>query len=359
MSGYNARMRAAFACIFSLFCASPTFAAEPLLGFNYPVWSREGYGSEAAAKSLRALAATGAGWVALTPTLYVKSREDSNPIATDQTPSDESLRAAIRAARAAGLQVVLKPHVDRLDGGDRAWLAPRQPARWFAAYRLRILRYAALAKEENCGLFVVGTELAWLTLPQHWAAWRALIADVRAVYPGPLTFAANWHSAAHVGFWRELDYVGIDGYYPVVNSSPRLMRAELDVWALEAEAVAHAAGRPLLFTEVGISSQRGAQLRPWDYGDFGPVDDAVQADYIEAFLGAFGRRSNFAGLLAWDWEDVPAPPGDKSMNIRGKPAFDVISSAFRAARRTPPPAVPHAPAAARAAAVMSDAEFLR
>ncbi len=353
MSGYNARMRAVFACILSLFCAAPASAAEPLLGFNYPVWSRDGYGSAAAAASLRALAATGAGWVALTPTLYVKDRRDSAPAPTESTPSDDSLRAAIRAARAAGLQVVLKPHVDLLDGGDRAWLSPRDPARWFAAYRAQILRYAALAHEEGCGLFVVGTELSLLTLPQHWRAWRALIAEVREVYPGPLTFAANWHSAAHVGFWRELDYVGIDGYYPVAAASPRLMRAELDVWALEAEAVAHAAGRPLLFTEIGIASQRGAQRRPWDYRDFGAVDDAVQADYFETFLDVFGRRANFAGMLAWDWEDAPAPPGDKSMNLRGKPALHVLEQVFHAARQ--PPSVSHAPAAARVSAVMEEA----
>jgi hypothetical protein len=351
-------MRAALAAVLLASAAPNARAADAVLGFNYPVWSRDGYGQAQAARSLQDLAATGAGWVALTPTLYAKDRTDSALEATAATASDDSLRAAIRAARAAGLQVALKPHVDFVGGGVRALLNPKDPKAWFAAYRARILGYARLAREEKCGLFVVGTELALLTLPQHWAAWRALIRDVRAEYPGPVTYAANWEAAEYVGFWRDLDYVGIDGYYPIAGSSPKLLRAGWEAWALEVEAVARTAGRPLLFTEIGLSSQRGAALRPWDYGDFGAADDAVQAAYLQAFLETFSGRSNFAGFLGWSWYDAPAPPGDKSMNVRGKPALDVLSSAFRAARALPPPSPPHAPAAARAATVMAGARAL-
>lgn len=352
-------MRAA-ALLACLSLAPSAGAAEPVLGFNYPVWSTDGYAGASAARAMRDLAATGAGWVALTPTLYVKDRGDAEVAATSATASDDSLRAAIRAARAAGLRVALKPHVDIAGGGVRALMNPKDPARWFALYRARLLAYARLAHEERCGLFVVGTELALLTLPQHTATWRALIRDVRSQFPGPLTYAANWEAAGYVGFWRDLDYVGIDGYYPVVGSSPALLRAGLETWALGAEAVAHLAGRPLLFTEVGIASQSGAELRPWDYGDFGAANDGVQTAYLQAFLDVFGRRSNFAGFLAWSWYDADAPAGDKSMNVRGKPALGVLESAFRAAKTAPgvpPPAPPHALAAARANAVMSGVEF--
>lgn len=331
-------------------------AAAPMLGFNYPVWSRDGYASATAARSLKDLAATGAGWVALTPTEYVKDQHDSELAATDATPSDDSVRAAIRAAHAAGLKVALKPHVDLAAGGARAWLDPKDPKRWFVLYDAMILRYAKIAHEEKCELFVVGTELALLTLPQHWAAWSALIRDVRAAAPGlPLTYAANWEAAEYVGFWRDLDYVGIDAYYPIVGTSPALLRAGWETWALGAEAVALTAGRPLLFTEVGISSQRGAELRPWDYGNFGDADNGIQTAYLQAFLDAFRGRSNFAGFLAWDWCDAPAPAGDKTMNVRGKPALDVLTAAFRASRATPPPSPPHAPVVARAVALLSEA----
>ncbi len=341
-----------------LLVASSLSAAPPILGFNYPVWSREGYASAAAADALQDLAATGAGWVALTPTLYQRDRRDSDPAAGPRTPSDDSLRAAIRAAKAAGLKVALKPHVDIEGGGVRALIEPRDPERWFAAYDARMLRYARLAREERVDLFVVGTELALLTLPPRGRDWRELIARVRAIYPGPLTYAANWEAAQAVTFWRELDYVGIDAYYPVPFARPALMRAGLEAWSLEAEAIARAAGKPLLLTEVGIASCRGAQRSPWGYGG-GRADDRLQADYFRAVLDAFLPRRGFAGLLVWQWTERDAAPGDSSMSVRAKPALAVLSRAFRASRAPQPPPEPaHGPARERAAAVLSQAELL-
>jgi hypothetical protein len=294
--------------------------------------------------------------------LYVKDRTDSTVTATDATPDDDSLRAAIRAAKARGLKVVLKPHVDELSGGTRAWIEPKDPAPWFATYRVPLLRYARLAREEGCSLFVVGTELSFLTAPQHWGAWRALIRDVRAEYPGPLTYAANWHSVVHVGFWRDLDYVGVDAYYPNVGGKNRTV-LKLGWLPVEAElkAVSAASGRPILFTEFGIASQKGANLKPWEWKDFGPVDLDQQTAYLETFFGAFAGKSYVAGFLNWAWDADPAHQGpqDKSMSVRGKPAAALLEDLFRGARASsPPPAPPHALAAARAAAVMAGAPAL-
>ena len=340
-----------------LLAAGSARASESVLGFNLPEWSREGYGGAAQRKQLRELAATGATWVALTPSVYVRDRRDSVVAATENTPSDESIRAAIRAARALGLKVVLKPHVDMLGGGARALIEPRDAALWFSSYRAYILEYARIAREENCSLFVVGTELALLTTPKHWGAWRALIADVRAEYPGPLTYAANWHSAELVGFWRELDYIGIDAYYPVMGGSDRaLLRFGWLPVVAAVYALSAANGRPVLFTEFGLASQKGANLRPWDYSDFGAVDLGVQAAYVQTFLEAFATRPFVAGFLNWAWDSNPGGPADKSMSLRGKPALDSFTGVLRAANRTSAYAAPpHAPAAARAALIMAGA----
>lgn len=335
-------------------------AGEPILGFNFPEWSRDGYGGPASQSQLKQLAATGAGWVALTPTLFVRDRRDSTVAASPNTPSDESLRSAIRAAHALGLKVALKPHVDNLQGGARAWLEPRDAAAWFASYDRLMLGYARLAREERCELLVVGTELALLETPNHWKAWRELISAIRAEYPGPLTYAANWHSAELVGFWRDLDYIGIDAYYPVAGGAHRAL---LKIGWLPVEAALKALSavnrRPILFTEFGLASQKGANLRPWDYGDFAQVDLAVQDAYVSTFFDAFARKSWVAGFLNWAWDANPGGPADKSMSLRGKPAMASFARLFPAARKAaeyvPPP---HAPAAARASAVMDAAAAL-
>ena len=352
-------MRAALlACL--LLSAASSRAAEPILGFSFPEWSHDGYASAELQKSLTELAATGATWVAITPTLYVRDRRDSVVAATSSTPSDESLRAAIRTARALGLKVVLKPHVDALAGGQRAWLEPKDAAQWFATYRAYLLGYARLAREERCDLFVVGTELAILTASSHWGAWRSLIAEVRAEYPGPLTYAANWHSAELVGFWRDLDYIGVDAYYPVLGGTNHKL---LRVGWLPIEAALHALsaanGRPILFTEFGLSSQKGANKKPWAYNNFGALDLGVQAAYIQTFLDTFKNKSFVAGFLNWSWDRNPGGPTDKSMTLRGKPALGVFTSLFQGAKRASAYVSPSdEPAAARAAAVMAGASDL-
>ena len=352
-------MRAAIlTCL--LLASGTAHAAGPILGFNFPDWSRDGYAGPAFQKQLQELAASGATWVALTPTIFVRDRRDSVVAASPNTPSDDSIRSAIRAAHALGLKVALKPHVDSLQGGARAWLEPRDAASWFASYRVYVLDYAALAREEHCDLFVVGTELALLTAPNHWRSWRSLIAEVRAAYPGPLTYAANWHSAELVGFWRELDYIGIDAYYPVLGGTNRTL---LRLGWLPIEAAVHALsavnGRPVIFTEFGLASQKGANKRPWDYSDFGALDLGVQDAYVRTFLDTFASKSFVAGFLNWAWDQNPGGPQDKSMSLRGKPAFDTFAALFRASKVAAVYAAPpHAPAVARAAAVMAGASAL-
>jgi hypothetical protein len=309
---------------------------------------------------MKALAATGATWIALTPTVYVRDRRDSTVAAAASTPSDDSVRAAIRAARALGLKVVLKPHVDSLQGGARAWLEPKDAAAWFTSYRVFVLDYARIAQEEGCSIFVVGTELAVLTAPQHWGAWRALISDVRGVYSGPLTYAANWHSAELVGFWRDLDFIGIDAYYPVVGGKNRTL---LKIGWLPIEGALHALsaanGRPIIFTEFGLSSQKGANMKPWDFGDFGALDLDVQTAYVQTFLNAFAHKSYVAGFLNWAWDQNPGGTADKSMTLRGKPALDAFTGVFKSAKARAEYVAPsNAPAAARALAVLAAAPAL-
>lgn len=323
-----------------LLSAAPSGAAEPILGFNFPVWRHDAYGGAGAAAAFPGMADMGAGWVAIIPTLYVKSRSDGEVRAADATASDDSLRRAIRLAHARGLKVLLKPHVDGPDASPRALLNPDDPARWFATYGAHLARYARMAAEEKCEMFAVGTELSLLNLPRHTPAWRALIADARAVYPGPLTYAANWHSVAFVGFWKDLDLIGVDGYFPVPGGSNRAaLAAAWRPWVLKLAALSKLYGKPVLFTEVGLAAQKGANLKPWAWNDYAELDLEVQAAYMDSFTRAFGNEPWYRGFLYWAWEADPARTGpkDKSMSVQGKPAGEVLRRAFRSAKAAPPP----------------------
>ena len=83
-------------------------------------------------------------------------------------------------------------------------------------YKKYILSYAVLADTMEIDLFCIGTELKAMALerPDY---WKELIAEVRSIYGGPIIYAANWDSYDEIAFWDELDFIGIDAYFPLGN----------------------------------------------------------------------------------------------------------------------------------------------
>jgi hypothetical protein len=182
------------------------------------------------------------------------------------TPSDESVRQAVAALKARGLEVMLYPFVlmdvpagnglpDPYGGGEQAaypWRgrikgedgagAPAQVAAAFGAadgwgLRRMALHYAALAKETGADGLLIGSEMRGLTRTRDEgggfpavAQLRALATECRAVV-GPdvaISYAADWSEYAGVRdgddvrfhldpLWAdaEIDYVGIDWYPPL------------------------------------------------------------------------------------------------------------------------------------------------
>ncbi len=306
-------------------------AGPKIYGFNYPCWGQDCYRTPSAEKNLDALAQTGARWVAVVPTWYMTSASESVMKPTNSSPSDDALRAAIRRAKGLGLSVELKPHVDRLDGGSRTELLPPDPAAWFSAYKDMVTHYAEIAARERVDLFVIGTEFSRLDGPGHRADWLDVIAAVRKIYAGPLTYAANWDSFSKVGFWDQLDYVGIDAYFPIPGpeSEDNLRRG----WRARKSALAAAAagyGKPVIFTEVGIASQPGANAHPWEDDQDAAVDLTVQKNYLQAFLDTFGDVPWFDGFMLWSWEVDPhlSGPENAHYTVQGKPSLDVLETSF-------------------------------
>jgi hypothetical protein len=181
-------------------------------------------------------------------------------------------------------------------------------------------------------MLVVGTELFRQSGALRRKQWLAVIADARALFPGPLTYAANWYDFTEVSFWDKLDFIGIDGYFPLTEGKREwLMRLEWRAYKTAIGAVAAAHGKRVIFTEFGLSAQKGAHAKPYEWRDFGPLDQEEQAAYFRSFLDVFGDASWFAGLWQWGWETNPdaGGPQDKSMTVQGKPALAVLEAYFR------------------------------
>ncbi len=292
-----------------------------------------------APRTLRELAALGVNAVQVVPFAYQPDIEEPELRFRDFTTRQIGF---IEEAHELGMAVFVKPHIwsRQFWGPEARWhgdLHMHSDADWqlwFANYRRYILHYAGMAEEHGCEGFCIGLEYVRATRERP-EDWRALIAAVRAVYHGPITYAANLHDEAQeITFWDELDWIGINAY-PSLGGDPgldveTLVRGFEPTIALLAH-LAERYRRPVLITEIGFPAVRGAAIRPWEWpGRDDPVDLEEQSRAYEATFRALWPQPWLAGLYFWKWplDGRGGGPGDPEYTPRGKPAARVLASYY-------------------------------
>jgi hypothetical protein len=253
------------------------------------------------------------------------------------SPTPEAIVAAVRDAQAAGLRVLLFPIVrlaaPRTPDEWRGTLAPRDRAAWWRSYRARLVGLARLAAREHVAAISVGSELSTLDGEADRAEWSETVAEVRRVFRGKLWYSGNWDHYRRVAIWDLVDVVGLCGYFALVEPGDgsaiddvtrgwRDRRVELERWF----APLH---RPLVFTELGYRSIRGAAASPWDEGTRGVVDVDEQRRCYEAFRRVWKRApaERFGGVIFWNWYGWGGA-SSRGYTPRGKPALDEVRAFF-------------------------------
>ena len=298
-----------------------------------------GYLSDSCASQLQRLKALGADWVSISPFGFLPSVRapviEPSAEGGENEETDEAVCEAAARARALGLRVLLAPHL-----WTRGWTGALQfgASEWphfFDEYRAFLLHYALLAEREHMDALVVGHELptASLAFPDR---WRELIAEVRRVYHGPVTYGANWDREVNqIAFWDACDMIGVSFYDPLA-SRPGATAAELAAAARRAlgslHDLARKTGRPVLLTEAGYPAIASAAMRPWEESRLESADPEAQRACYQALLDALDPEDWVAGVFLWKWPSggEPSGPEDGSYTPRGKPAEPVMARAFRA-----------------------------
>src|SRR5439155_25359113 len=183
----------------------------------------KGYGSSACARTMTELVRMGATWVSLTPYGRVWNLAPTGIDWTFEARFADNRRAvlaAMRQAHAAGLRVLLVPHLWVESGEWRGKIDPGSEAGWSAwarAYRSFLLAWAEVAREGGADMLSVGVELgSWVT-GVHAPTFLPIVADVRKIYGGPLTYSANWDDVDDTLILRALDVIGINAFYPLAD----------------------------------------------------------------------------------------------------------------------------------------------
>jgi hypothetical protein len=306
------------------------------MSYAHSMREGHGYGSAPSAASLRVLAGMGVRWISITPFGFQRTNEATEIRWGGQriAESDDRLRAVTAQARALGMNVMLKPHIWLR---PPAWPGSINPATdagwaaWFASYRPFILHYAALARSEGMEALCVGNELQYASLRDR--EWRELIAAVRAVYPGPITYGATAEEVTGVPFWDAVDFIGVSAYFvltPERTPTPASLAAAWRPVSEQMRALSARHGKRVVFTEIGYRSADYAAWRHWEITDEAPVNLAAQASAYAAFFETVWGQEWMGGAYFWKWFSHPGHSGPDSndFEMEGKPAADIVAAAY-------------------------------
>jgi hypothetical protein len=289
-------------------------------GITHVSWQANEYNTGSGTTSQDALAATGASWAGVLVTWYQASATATTIAAASNTPSDAAVIAAITELHNKNVKVMLKPHVDATDGSWRGTFQPTDVNAWFASFTTFITHYAQLAHDNNAEMLCFGTEFVQLS-KDNLANWTNVIGAIRAIYTGPLAYAANATDATDeftsVVFWNQVDVLGLDAYFPLTNQNDPTVAQLVAAWSLNRDgnnwvaAVQNFAGahpvQPVIFTEIGYRSVAGTNKAPWDFSFSGTVDEREQQSCYEAMYEVWsGNPAVMQGNFWWDWS-VPPP----------------------------------------------------
>jgi len=297
-------------------------------GVNFTAEAPAFYGSDGAVEMLKKLPDSGVNSIALVPYGFASVKEPKIRGWNTRWEGDEGITQLARVAHSLGMKVLLKPQL-WMHGGNPADInfpEPGQNAQWFTEYKPFLEHYAQLAVAIHADVFCIGVELEKMSANE--AEWRKLIHRAREIYPGPLTYAANFGPEfENIKFWDALDYIGIDEYYPLPDD---LSTKEV---AQKISAVQSRFQKPVLFTEAGFPSVQSANQTPWDEPSR-PLDLGLQARSYQVLLQTFYDKPWFAGIYWWKvGTNGYGGPQDASHTPWKKPAMDVVRGWYRSGKR--------------------------
>ncbi|MEM0991562.1 MAG: hypothetical protein AAGI49_00935 [Bacteroidota bacterium] len=285
-------------------------------------------------------------WITITPFIGQKYHDqpEMRTISAEDAIYRRKQYAKIKKITdSLGMRVMMKPHIWLYKVKDGKWRSDIEMQseadwrKWFDNYKETMLTYARIAEELQFEQFCVGTELE-KTVELKADEWIQLIREVRAVFSGKLTYAANWHEGyEYFPHWKELDYIGIQAYFPLHDDREPVSLSRLEkAWkkhARQLEKFSQKHGLPILFTEIGYRSVKGTATRPWEWNDVNNILSKISQEeqYLcyQAFFNVMWKKEWFHGVHIWEWQTRANSDGkDTDFHLERKPAFNLIMQEF-------------------------------
>ncbi len=316
---------------FNLFAQEAQGPTEFQKGMSYSSYNERDLASKESDAMLDYLKTLNITYISLTVTWYQDALESDKMYPEDpqggRTPTDEALIHAINRIHSLGMKAMLKPHLDVQTGEFRGYITGSE--KWFKAYEGFILRYAKFAQTYNVEMFCIGTELGGTS--SKWERnWREVVKGARKVYKGPLVYAANWDEYIEVSFWDEIDFVGIDAYFPLTSKNDPSKEELIAAWEkrtveIEDFLKKRKINKAVIFTELGYRNVDGCNIRPWEWQANSDIEDQKeQADCLDAAMTVLTKKDWFRGMYWWNTfpQETDNPLG---FTVKGKSAEGVLA----------------------------------
>jgi hypothetical protein len=295
---------------------------------------------------------TNANWVSLSPIVNLDTgggNISGNPYSFAPSKQIVKMRSIIPKMSKSGLpNVMLKPLTSfGVVNGSSFWgdFYMTTETEWKyieIAYEELIYEFAKLSLEfPEVKLLSIGTELREFTKRRPYF-FKNLISRIRRDFPAlKLTYAANWDEYYTVKFWGDLDYIGVNPYFSLINKKTATVNEieiALVLIKIKLKNMSCTYQKPILFTEYGFRSMDYATWEPWLLGDIAidyKVNLAVQENAYKAFYNSFWNESWVAGGFFWEWDAVGADvstvginPNNNGWYINDKPVEKIIKERY-------------------------------
>ena len=194
--------------------------------------------------------------------------------------------------------------------------------------------YAKAAQKIVADILFIGTELEKFVenRPKY---WTSLIEKIRKVYKGKLTYAANWDEYKRTPFWEQLDFIGIDAYFPLSDKKSPTVQEFEEGWQPHKTLIKKLQSqynKPILFTEFGYRSMDYTGKEPWDSKRIeGAVNLEAQKNGLQAIHNQFWKEEWFAGGFIWKWfhrHDKVGGLDNNRFTPQNKPAENLLKQLY-------------------------------
>lgn len=297
--------------------------------------------NEISSQHIQPLKKANANWAAVMPFAFMRTINSPEVIYNTERQwwgeKKEGVEKTTKYLHEQGIKVMIKPQIWVWKGEFTGTITMNNEKDWEAferSYTKFILDYAKLAQTVNAELLCIGTELQRF-IAKRPGYWNKLISEVKKVYSGSLTYAENWDTYANVPFWKELDYIGIDAYFPLSDSRTPTLEELKTGWKKHKKTIlkVHKANqKPVLFTEYGYRSVDYTAQEPWNFNMKAAVNLEAQNNALEALYDEFWKETWFKGGFLWKWFDYHKEAGgieNTQFTPQNKPAEELISDFYK------------------------------